>query len=578
MKSLVTACFALAFMATTAWAQDTEYLLNVPNADDPLGAYATGLHSGARDISGPHDLDNDGQPEILLADYTGGGRVHVIENRGADTWELVFTTPVLDSTSTTNNMRAVAAGDLDGDGFGEIVFLAGRGYSEFNPNADTYVPGLYVFEAQGDDNYGDAPASIYAFDDDLPDRWRAERIRVMDVDGDDVQEVMFGNNGGDNRYDNWYVLSVSGDIGSGFEFWTVELRLSSRGSEEFDPVTRGGGSPYDIIPADVNGDGQMDLVMHSWNNYNFTMATATGADAYVAGDSTAANVFVQASDADQVAFFGGTPVDLDGDGNDEVVFGNLQSADVSVINFDEGASALEITADNVGLGIIEDLTALGIAHGDLDGDGQMEIFGSGPGYSAEAFADGEMPAFVRATEFIGGDVLDPASYDGVQVFDIGQDFDMAEFDLVRRDSAGVMTEFFEAGVQGAAFVSKFAYLGDADGDGFNELAVAFQGVDDSTFVYNEVFNPADSTYTRTVESVTVNENRVFMRVLTGTAGFSVDVEDERVIVPSDYKLDANYPNPFNPTTSFSFTLPIDKQVSVKVFDLNGRLVDTLVDN
>ncbi|MEM1272162.1 MAG: T9SS type A sorting domain-containing protein, partial [Bacteroidota bacterium] len=46
----------------------------------------------------------------------------------------------------------------------------------------------------------------------------------------------------------------------------------------------------------------------------------------------------------------------------------------------------------------------------------------------------------------------------------------------------------------------------------------------------------------------------------------------------DYKLDANYPNPFNPTTSFSFTLPIDKQVSVKVFDLNGRLVDTLVDN
>jgi flagellar hook assembly protein FlgD len=41
-------------------------------------------------------------------------------------------------------------------------------------------------------------------------------------------------------------------------------------------------------------------------------------------------------------------------------------------------------------------------------------------------------------------------------------------------------------------------------------------------------------------------------------------------------LESNYPNPFNPTTNIRFTLPIDKAVSVRVYDMTGRLVKTLV--
>jgi hypothetical protein len=43
-------------------------------------------------------------------------------------------------------------------------------------------------------------------------------------------------------------------------------------------------------------------------------------------------------------------------------------------------------------------------------------------------------------------------------------------------------------------------------------------------------------------------------------------------------LDQNVPNPFNPTTSISFTLPAAQRVTLSVFDVNGRLVRTLVDN
>ena len=39
----------------------------------------------------------------------------------------------------------------------------------------------------------------------------------------------------------------------------------------------------------------------------------------------------------------------------------------------------------------------------------------------------------------------------------------------------------------------------------------------------------------------------------------------------------NYPNPFNPVTNIKFDLPKAGRVSVRVYDLGGRLVKTLVD-
>jgi hypothetical protein len=47
--------------------------------------------------------------------------------------------------------------------------------------------------------------------------------------------------------------------------------------------------------------------------------------------------------------------------------------------------------------------------------------------------------------------------------------------------------------------------------------------------------------------------------------------------PSAYGLAQNYPNPFNPTTTFEFKLPQAGQVRLAVFDLSGRLINTVVD-
>ncbi len=48
--------------------------------------------------------------------------------------------------------------------------------------------------------------------------------------------------------------------------------------------------------------------------------------------------------------------------------------------------------------------------------------------------------------------------------------------------------------------------------------------------------------------------------------------------PQDFSLRQNYPNPFNPATTFEFTLSTQSIVTLKVFDLLGREVATILDN
>lgn len=48
-------------------------------------------------------------------------------------------------------------------------------------------------------------------------------------------------------------------------------------------------------------------------------------------------------------------------------------------------------------------------------------------------------------------------------------------------------------------------------------------------------------------------------------------------IPNEYTLSQNYPNPFNPATKISFSLPKASFVRMVVFDVTGKVVETLVD-
>ncbi len=82
-------------------------------------------------------------------------------------------------------------------------------------------------------------------------------------------------------------------------------------------------------------------------------------------------------------------------------------------------------------------------------------------------------------------------------------------------------------------------------------------------------------------SITTGKGKIYYRLrqidLDGSANYSDAIEVEYSIIPVEFSLSQNYPNPFNPTTTIKFGIPKEVKVTLKVYDILGKEVATIVD-
>jgi hypothetical protein len=532
--------------------------------------------SSIRCVALGEDVDKDGKKEIAMTNYDGGGRVHVFEVVGTDSLALVWTSPSLGRTTAYATPRTVLFGDLDTDGKMEII-------------CDACGQGIYIFEwdgVTGSDNYGTMPSYQIATPL-LTGNGYVEYMEVLDVDGDAANELLVAYRAQSATAQKYCVFSANGDWSTndpGFtsvaaEFDMTRISLATYGVN--------GGSPVALIAANLDGTGNKEILLHNWSKKNVTPIRVTGPNTYVLADTTnlKQNCYLGGA-SDDVALFGGLATDIDGDGREEVYlptwYGtNTLTANPSIlhmVSYPVGSSTAEIdSATNVtridlssAIGLPDPTLTysadmLGIGYGDIDGNGKKNIYVSGIDFITAGFN-------IASVEFQGGDKRNPANWVSSVLY---KNEPAILASMMIKDSAGSLDT--TKTIWAAQVAKMYARETDLDGDGLEDILMPYQGWYNQ---YCDSVSVTKVTWSGSVYDTTkykfANSRRWTFRVLERSTATGVEAKDLTVITPEDYALEQNYPNPFNPTTSIRFSLPVDKKISLIVYDMLGKEVKALI--
>ena len=105
-----------------------------------------------------------------------------------------------------------------------------------------------------------------------------------------------------------------------------------------------------------------------------------------------------------------------------------------------------------------------------------------------------------------------------------------------------------------------------------------------TYSFSSGFAISNSANTISISSVgeyfvgrsSNGSNIITSGFLASTSSVITDVVGEKDVVPNVFDLHQNYPNPFNQSTVISYQLPVGSNVSLKIYDILGKEVGTLV--
>ena len=97
-----------------------------------------------------------------------------------------------------------------------------------------------------------------------------------------------------------------------------------------------------------------------------------------------------------------------------------------------------------------------------------------------------------------------------------------------------------------------------------------------TLRFIAVENFSDDRTAVTLNRLRWNEESVIEDVATAVLSIGVGISDNHSGIPTEFALSQNYPNPFNPSTTILYQLPKSTHVKLSIYDITGKLVETLV--